>query len=140
MEGGGGGGGSTGGRAPMAEAHLYHRERRRDLMPLKLAVFDAMAAAAASSSPSASRNNGGSSRPPRQRPPICKLWALYRKSLRLFLIGELSKPELDAVVIYTLGEENGTFRQYTIYICTPMLFQNTSSFILSFYYGNSAPS
>jgi len=34
---------------------------------------------------------------------------VYRKALRLFLLGELSKPELDAVVIYALGEDKGTY-------------------------------
>ncbi|KAM3573700.1 hypothetical protein VYU27_004359 [Nannochloropsis oceanica] len=51
-----------------------------------------------------SAGSSGSARLP--HPPLCRLWALYRKSLRLFLIGELTKPELDAVVIYTLGDEN----------------------------------
>lgn len=78
----------------------HHRVRRRppppprrDLTDLKLAVFEAL-----------SHNRSKCSN---RRPPICRLWALYRKALRLFLIGELTKPELDAVVLYTLGDENG---------------------------------
>lgn len=43
----------------------------------------------------------------KKRRPYCRLWALYRKSLRLFLLGDLTKPELDAVVIYTIGDDNG---------------------------------
>lgn len=37
----------------------------------------------------------------------CKLWSLYRNGLRLFLLGSLPKCELDAIVCYTLGKENG---------------------------------
>lgn len=87
------------GALPPQPAH-FHRERRRDLTPLKLAVFDAMAdsAAAAAGAPGPGVT---------WRPPLCKLWAMYRKALRLFLLGELSKPELDAVVIYMLGQDKG---------------------------------
>lgn len=105
----GGGGGAThtsgtanpisAGGGLLHEGHHRVRRRppppppRRDLTDLKLAVFEAL-----------SHNRSKCST---RRPPICRLWALYRKALRLFLIGELTKPELDAVVLYTLGEENG---------------------------------
>jgi hypothetical protein len=36
-----------------------------------------------------------------------QMWSLYRKGLRLFLLGELAKGELDAIVLYTLGPANG---------------------------------
>jgi hypothetical protein len=66
---------------------------RTDLRSLKLKLFDAMAEGA--------DRSGG--------PPVCKLWALYRKALRLFLLSELAQPELEAIVLYTLGPENGEF-------------------------------
>lgn len=61
---------------------------RADLVPYKLRVFEAI-------------------QRKQSRQPSCKRWALYRKALRVFLLGELAKAELDAVVLYTLGEENG---------------------------------
>ena len=124
MEGGGGGGGGCrGGLVQRQQLEGHHRERRRpptqahahghpqapstarqDLTGLKMAVFEALSHGHRQRSSSA--GNSESARP--SHPPLCRLWALYRKSLRLFLIGELTKPELDAVVIYTLGDENGT--------------------------------
>jgi hypothetical protein len=93
---------------PPGPQHHFHRERRRDLTPLQLAVFDAMAAGSSSSSSRSSSAGATAGAPPsHRRPPLCKLWAMYRKALRLFLLGELSKPELDAVVIYALGEDKG---------------------------------
>ena len=123
MEGGGGGGGGCRGRlVERQQLEGHHRERRRppqahahghlhapstarqDLTGLKMAVFEALLHGHRQLS-----SNAGSSESARpSRPPLCRLWALYRKSLRLFLIGGLTKPELDAVVIYTLGDENGT--------------------------------
>ena len=61
---------------------------RTDLIPCKMRIFEAI-------------------QKKQSRQPACKRWALYRKALRVFLFGELAKAELDAVVLYTLGEENG---------------------------------
>lgn len=92
----------------------FHCERRKDLTPLKLAVFDAMAEghSIAHHTPASQQQQQ------RRRPPLSKLWAVYRKALRLFLVGELTKPELDAVVIYALGEDRGTLeRSVRLILC-----------------------
>jgi len=123
MEGrGGGGGGCRGGLVQRQQLEGHHRERRRpptqaqahghpqapstrqDLTGLKIAVFEALSHGHRQQS----SRDGSSESARASRPPLCRLWALYRKSLRLFLIGELTKPELDAVIIYTLGDEDGT--------------------------------
>lgn len=96
-------------RRPPSEAHANRNPHapptaRQDLINLKMAVFETLSHGHMQRSSSA--GSSGSAR--LSHPPLCRLWALYRKSLRLFLIGELTKPELDAVVIYTLGDENGT--------------------------------
>lgn len=77
---------------------------RRDLTGLKIAVFEKISRR----HQRRTSGNEGSGSAQQTGPPVARLWALYRKSLRLFLIGELTKPELDAVVIYSLGDENGT--------------------------------
>ena len=95
-------------RRPPTEAHTNRNPHappaRQDLINLKMAVFETLSHCHMQRSSSA--GSSGSAR--LSHPPLCRLWALYRKSLRLFLIWELTKPELDAVVIYTLGDENGT--------------------------------
>lgn len=84
-------GSARGGGAAAAPSHHNNALLgRANLIPLKMNVFDAI-------------------QKKQSKQPACKRWALYRKALRVFLLAEISKPELDAVVLYTLGEENGKY-------------------------------
>jgi hypothetical protein len=65
-------------------------EGRLDLKPFKIRIFDALCEC-----------------PSRTGLSPCRRWALYRNGFRLFMLGELSKCELDAIVLHTLGAENG---------------------------------
>jgi hypothetical protein len=61
-----------------------------DLNPMKIKIFEAMCAL-----------------PSRTGLSPCKRWALYRNGFRLYMLGELAKCELDTIVLYTLGKDNG---------------------------------